>query len=132
MSTTPFPGPYPTTIGHILAHHITTPAKSRQARSADRQRGRPGASQGRALQTLGHAIEYLVGSQPALNSASSQEDREAGRILRRLSHEVFTDFREAVPVARGLRHWLRKLLTAPHAEYPVRMGRPALAGNLLR
>lgn len=111
MSTTPFPGPYPTTIGHILVHHITTPAASRRARSESNVlRRRPTMSQGRALETLGHAIEYLIDSRLyGCADGSSKADGEAEQIMMRLSREVFTECREVVP-ATGLGPWMSRLL----------------------
>jgi hypothetical protein len=117
MSTTPFPGPCPTTMAHILVHHITTPVAARRTRPAsDVVRRRPTMQQGRALETLGHAIEYLVDSQLHLDPGpASRDDGEAGQILMRLSREVFAECREVVPAPRGLGLRLFHLLAGGHA-----------------
>jgi hypothetical protein len=114
MSTTPFPGPYPTTIAHILVHHITTPVAPERARSAGQiPRGRPTTQQGRSLAILGRAAKHLAGSQLYLNAgASSPGDVEAGQILMRLSREVLADCRAATPAQRRLKFRLFGLLTA--------------------
>jgi len=136
MSSTPFPGPYPTTIGHILVHHITTPVQSHRERAAAKTirtiRRRPTLSQGHALETLGHAIEYLVDSGLRANRSQAsakaeteieaeteaKTDTEAQQIMMRLSREVFAGCREVAP-ASGLRSclqsWLQRL-SAPHSE----------------
>jgi hypothetical protein len=105
VSTTPFAGPYPTTIAHILVHHITTtPATSRRAKPGSHVlRRRPTRQQGLALEKLGHAIEYLVDSQLYLNpGATPQADVEATQILMRLSREVFAECREAAPATPSI------------------------------
>jgi hypothetical protein len=60
-------------------------------------------NQGRALELLGHAIEYLVDSQ--LHRGATQADGRAERILMRLSLEVFAECREVLP-SRGWKRWL--------------------------
>lgn len=61
-------------------------------------RRRPTHEQGRGLEVLGHAIEYLVDSElnagPDTRSAPTPE---ATQMLMRLSREVFADCREVVP-----------------------------------
>jgi hypothetical protein len=116
MSTTPFPGPYPTTMADILVHHITTPVASRNARSTSQMvRRRPTMTQGRALETLGHAIEYLVDSRLDLEAGASNTDDKASQILMRLSREVFAECREVVPVRRRIKHSLLHLFATGHA-----------------
>jgi hypothetical protein len=110
VSTKPFPGPYPTTIAHILVHHITTtPPTPRHAKSAGQVlRRRPTAQQGRSLELLGHAIEYLVDSQLCLNHAAHPNDQaEAAQILMRLSREVFAECREVAPTPESILRLLR-------------------------
>jgi hypothetical protein len=114
MSTTPFPGPYPTTMAHILVHHITSPAASRRAKSTRQVlRRRPTMQQGRALELLGHAIEYLIDTQlHRSTSAVAPSDVAANHLLMRLSREVFAECREIVPVRRKLKLRLRNLFAA--------------------
>ena len=105
MPNTPFPGPYPTTMAHILAHHITTPAAPRRIRPSGRVlRRRPTRQQGRALEMLGHAVEYLLDSQLHLDSgAVSQANVAANLILMRASREIFAECRAATPIRRTFR-----------------------------
>jgi hypothetical protein len=79
-------------------------------------RRRPSIEQGRALESLGHAIEYIYDSQVyhSENGVLSQGDMEAVQILMRLSREVFNECKEVAPAASanrgGIKHWLRNLL----------------------
>ena len=116
MSTTPFPGPYPTTMAHIFAHHITTPAPSHRAKPTRQTiRRRPTMQQGRALETLGHAIEYLIDSQLHRTTAAvAPADIAANQLLMRLSREVFAECREIVPTRQRLKLRLRNLFAAGH------------------
>jgi hypothetical protein len=64
-------------------------------------------SQGRALETLGHAIEYLVDSRMHRDQGlSSQADGEAEQVIMRLNRAVFAECAEVVPGGR-LGGWLR-------------------------
>jgi hypothetical protein len=114
MSTTPFPGPYPTTMAHILVHHITSPARTRCAKSTSQTlRRRPTRQQGHALELLGHAIEYLVDTQLHRTTAAvAPSDVAANHLLMRLSREVFAECREIVPIRRRLKLHLRNLFAA--------------------
>jgi hypothetical protein len=120
MSTTPYPGPYPTTVEHILVHHMTSqtaPAGAGEAVEPVRRviRRRPTMQQGRSLETLGHAIEYLVDSQlHGGSSAGSKNHADATQILMRLSREVFAECREIVPVRERLRLRFVHLLSVLH------------------
>jgi hypothetical protein len=70
--------------------------------------------QGRALEKLGHAIEYLVDSRLHRRSGSSPldnpDDREAEQLLAHLSRTVFADCREVAPPMQRLKTWLLKWL----------------------
>ncbi len=60
-------------------------------------RRRGSLQQGRALEALGHAVEYLVDSRMFLvQQTDSKADQEALRILMRLSREVFMECPEVV------------------------------------
>jgi len=73
-------------------------------------RRRPSPEQGRALEKLGHAVEYLVDSRLAMvNEPLSQADIEATDILMRLSRSVFAECKEIVPLWR--RVWMRLMRT---------------------
>ena len=111
MSTTPFAGPYPTTIAHILVHHITTTPAARPASQTLRRQ--PTRQQGHSLEKLGHAIEYLVDSQLDLTSSTNPKAAaEAAHILMRLSREVFAECRAAAPARQSLLHLFTPRRTA--------------------
>jgi hypothetical protein len=63
--------------------------------------------QGRALETLGHAIEYLIDSQLWRGrDYDPKNDQEAIQILMRLSREVFGECPEVISVRRRLKAWM--------------------------
>ena len=66
------------------------------------------AEQGRALEMLGHAVEYLVDSRLRLGT-SEYSDELAVQILMRLSREVFAECPEIVPLRTRAGNWLRRL-----------------------
>jgi hypothetical protein len=69
-------------------------------------RRRPTPQQGRALELLGHALEYLVDSRLYLTE-SDVSDNLAVQTLMRLNREVFAECAEVVPIGRRLRLRLR-------------------------
>src|ERR1700688_1207540 len=72
---------------------------------------RPSPQQGRALEGLGHAIEYLFDS-CMLPGIGDSADMEAAHILMGLSMQVFEECEEVVPLGRRVRNWISGLL--PH------------------
>ena len=77
-------------------------------RRKDAVRRRPTPQQGRALEILGHAVEYLVDSRLHLHRGVAQSSDElAVQLLMRLNREVFADCPQIVPVHLRLRRWLR-------------------------
>jgi 3-dehydroquinate synthetase len=118
MSTTPFSGPYPMGIPQALAEHLTAGAISRRAKSRTHViRRQPTEQQGKALLSLGHAIEYLIDSrmhsgEARLAGAEAKSDAEASQILMRLNRAVFAECREIVPVRLILQRWLGSLFAA--------------------
>lgn len=114
MSSAPIPSPHPATFAHIFLYRVAGPTTSRATRPASRAvRRKPAKEQGRALEKLGHAIEYLIDSRLYAPSSLPIEDNEkASHILMRLSREVFAECPEIVPVGRRLRNRLRKWLPA--------------------
>ena len=66
---------------------------------------RPTQQQGRALELLGHAVEYLIDSRMQPDSLPS--DELAVQTLMRLNREVFAECAQIVPLRRRLRRWLR-------------------------
>jgi hypothetical protein len=112
MSTATFPGPFPTGISNALSQHLNTAAASRKAKStAHIIRRQPTMQQGKALETLGRAVEYLIDSRLHMNAeTASPADVEAGQILMRLNRAVFAQCREIVPFGTAFRLWLRRML----------------------
>ncbi len=63
--------------------------------------------QGRALEVLGHAIEYLVDSRLVqFEQEATVADGDAVRVLIGASREVFAESPVYVPVSSRLRRWL--------------------------
>ena len=70
-------------------------------------RRRGNLEQGRALETLGHAVEYLADSQMFLSAGDAcRSNREAIQILMRCSRAVFLECPEVLPVKRRVGLWL--------------------------
>jgi hypothetical protein len=79
----------------------------RVRRSSTVIRRRPTPEQGRALEMLGHAVEYLVDSGLY---RGDQSDELAVQMLMRLNREVFAECAEVVPLRRRLRRrWADRL-----------------------
>ena len=68
---------------------------------------RPGSyEQGRALETLGHAVEYLVDSRLRLHDQQAAPgERDAIELLIHLNRAVFSECPEGVPFGRRVRRW---------------------------
>lgn len=63
--------------------------------------------QGRALEKLGHAVEYLVDSRMAMiGEPATKCDADALDILMRLSRCVFSECTEIVPVGQRFKRWM--------------------------
>jgi hypothetical protein len=76
-------------------------------------RRRPSPQQGRALEILGHSIEYLVDSYIAIASSDgNKDDVEAAEILMKLNLQIFNECPEIVSVFERLRNSLRRLRDA--------------------
>lgn len=108
MPKTAFPGTYRAPSLMPLGPPI--PPRSTEARSVPAQatiRRRANIQQGRALEILGHAVEYLVDSRMFLiHEPATRADAEATTILMRLSREVFTECAELVSPGRALHQWI--------------------------
>lgn len=75
-------------------------------------RRRPDPYQGRALEKLGHAIEYLVDSRmSARDSQTTRADAEAVDILMGLSRCVFSECEEIVPASQRFKAWMMRLVS---------------------
>jgi hypothetical protein len=76
-------------------------------------RRRANHQQGRALEILGHAVEYLVDSRMFRSEEpTAPADAEALQILMLLSRQVFAECAEVVPLAHRLRIWIDKRIGA--------------------
>ncbi len=83
-------------------------------------RRRPTMQQGRALEALGHAIEYLVDSRMFLvDRPYTLAEPDAIQILSRSSREVFATCAEAVPMAQRLMLWASGRLGVPLPQSPM-------------
>jgi hypothetical protein len=72
-------------------------------------RRRPTFQQGRALEIVGHAIEYLVDM--ALFDPQCACETEALSILTTASLEIFAECSEVVPISTSLLTWLKRLVS---------------------
>jgi hypothetical protein len=125
MSTAPSPGQYPVfnpnpasisnPIGQVRFPTSPKPDDHNLASTGSTGMGvrrRASVQQGRALEILGHSVEYLVDSRMfMIDQPSTRADAEAVQILMRLSREVFSDCAEVVPPARRLRLWINSRLS---------------------
>ena len=67
-------------------------------------RRRGSREQGKALEFLGHSVEYLVDSRLfTKDEAVARNDREAVQILMRASREVFAECPEVITVGRRVK-----------------------------
>lgn len=65
--------------------------------------------QARALETLGHAVKYLIDSRLFDQVDRNPRDKEeAVQILMRMSRAVFAECTDVVPVGRRMRQWVRE------------------------
>ena len=99
---------------------VLFPSRSQQAnasmgRAEEKPVARRGdAVQGRALEALGHAIEYLVDSRLfVLDETTLRSDDEAVQIMMRLSRAIFAECPEVVSLSRKVRMWLVDRLAGP-------------------
>ena len=84
-------------------------------------RRRASPSQGRALEALGHAVEYLVDSRLfTLDEAAAASDAAAAQLLMRLSRAVFAECPEVITLQRRLRLWLVERLSPPLETHDAR------------
>lgn len=111
MSTASLPGRYPATNPNPgVAFHPAAPSPD-GLNQVSAVRRRSSVQQGRALEILGHAVEYLVDSRMFLvDQPATRADAEATQILMLLSREVFFECAAVVPPARRLRLWIAERL----------------------
>lgn len=73
-------------------------------------RRKPSYEQGRALEILGHAIEYLLDSYVLTQSSDRNPgDHEAAQILMGLSRAIFLECPQIIPLTTRLRRLLHTL-----------------------
>lgn len=102
-----FIGMYRTAPFPAAAHLRRTDLFHDPAKQKGIIRRRPSPPQGKALEKLGHAVEYLVDSRMVLiHEPSTRADAEALDILMRLSRRVFSECEEVIPVGRRLKIWV--------------------------
>lgn len=78
-------------------------------------RRRANLQQGRALENIGHAIEYLVDSRLFITSGlDDRAEHQAIQILMRASRAVFAECAEVLPLRRQLALWIEKRLPGAH------------------
>ncbi len=94
---------HPARENHVVP---MAPVSSRpQPPVAVRRRG--SREQGRALEMLGHAVEYLVDSRLFRRADDDlRADEEAVQILMRLSRVVFAECPEVVSLRRQIGRWI--------------------------
>ena len=99
------------TLDREASQEATMPANRERRQRTVRRRGT--LEQGFALETLGHAVEYLIDSRLFTPSdAHAQSDQEAIQLLMRMSRAVFAECPEVVPLGRRFslrvsREWQR-------------------------
>ena len=87
--------------------------QEREFRRSRAVRRRPTPEQGRALEMLGHAVEYVVDSRLYLPAGGAElSDELAVQLLMRLSREVFAECAQVVPLRRRLR-WIARWMRLP-------------------
>ncbi len=80
-------------------------------------RRRANLQQGRALEILGHAIEYLIDSRMFLiHEPATPADAQATQILMQLNRQIFSECTEIVPTYRRLRNWLHAYVHVTHSR----------------
>lgn len=98
---------------HLPTISLTaTPQLPPRERKPVRRRTNP--QQGRALEVLGHAIEYLVDSRLPEGGVSKAEN-QALRMLMACSRSVFEDGVEVAPVRQRVHAWVQGHLRKRHA-----------------
>ena len=106
MSTATMAEPHECEAPRILT---PMPAANKPARPAVLRRGN--REQGRALEALGHAIEYLVDSRMfGVRDAGRRAEAQAIQILMLASRSVFEECAEVVPIRRRVLEWVEHRL----------------------
>ena len=95
-----------------FAQPASTPQPAARSARPTYVRRRGSSEQGRALETLGHAVEYLVDTRMRFNDLQAAAgERDAIELLMRLNRAVFSECPEVVPLSRRLRQWFAMRLS---------------------
>lgn len=81
-------------------------------------RRRPGKTQGKALEILAHALEYLVDSGYDQGNLGSPEAQEAVQLIAQKSRAVFAECPEIVSWSQRFTRSLPRFLTLPAIDDP--------------
>jgi len=96
---------------HEVARGAISARPGSSGRRGETIRRRGSILQGRALETLGHAVEYLVDSRLfQVEDDNQRAEQEAVQILMRASRAVFAECAEVVSLRTRLRRWLQERL----------------------
>ena len=90
-------------------------------KSAQQSRGvlrRPDRVHGRALEVLGHAIEYVVDSRLKSDECLSAETQAAVMLMSARSREVFAECPEVIGLATRFTRWFGWPFASVHASAP--------------
>lgn len=96
-----------TPASFIAAAPLSEVADTGRRESPRQHRRRPNPTQGRALEVLGHAIEYLVDSR---SFNMEPLDMEAYRILKVASQAIFYECAEVQTASERVTAWVRQRL----------------------
>ena len=123
MSTAAIPGPPSHSLqepsGRLLAFEDYTPTIAAPVKPVFTRR-RGSLVQGRALESLGHAVEYLMDCgmfRPDLYE--NEPNQEAIRILMRCSRHLFEECPEVIPMGRRLSLWSRRIVAKALRRRPL-------------
>lgn len=113
MSTAALPGPHHQSPGDLDRFHERLLASEPQLAAPPPRtvrgpsiRRRGSLEQGRALESLGHAVEYLMDCGMFQRDKVDNEANQAAiQILMRLSRAVFLECPEILPLGRRLAQW---------------------------
>ena len=112
MSTAAMPGGFPANESTyeqavLAAYAAETTREAEPAQRSRRVRRRGSREQGRALETLGHAVEYLVDSQLfSQRDTDPRSEHEAIKLLMQASRTVFCECPEVVSLRKRVGRWL--------------------------
>ncbi len=98
---------------------VPAPAPKARPRSVQAVSRRPSREQGRALEQLGHAVEYLIDSRMFLTGiAYTRAEEQALQVLMAASREVFESCPAMVSWSGSVKRWIGR-------EWRALLGQPA-------